>query len=208
MKIKPVAKGGGVRVELGPQEAQLPSTAPETTTPVTPVFQLKQILVPVDFTEGMVKALAYAVPFAKQFDATLTLLHVVEPTFVPAAEMGALEDLDTSVEARKELEKLHAQLTDQVQCRILMRHGRAETEIINVARELTSDLIILSTHGRTGMERLLLGSTAEKVVRRAGCPIFIVRPHERDFITNDPSDWKEAGTNGESEYEETMKASL
>lgn len=208
MKIKPVSKRGGVRVELGPREAQLPDTGRDVMTPVLPVFKLKQILVPVDFSECTEKALGYAVPFAKQFGATLTLLHVIEPTFMPATEMGVIVDVDTSDEAKQELEKLHAQIEGQVRCQIMMRNGMAESEILKVARELACDLIILSTHGRTGMERLLLGSTVEKVMRRAGCPIFIVRPHEHDFIDGDATEWREAEEYGESKYEEEMKASL
>lgn len=200
MKVKRTDKRGGVRVELGPEESQVPS-ARGTTTPVIPVFKLEQILVPVDFTDCTEKALAYAVPFARQFNATLTLLHVIEPAFVPATEMGALLDVDTSADAKRELDKLRDRIAGQVRCQIKMRKGIAESEIINAAKELPSDLIILSTHGRTGLQRLLLGSTVEKVVRRAGCPIFIVRPHEHDFIAD------EADANVESKYEE-VKASM
>jgi len=170
-----------------------------------PVFKLKHILVPVDFTECMEKALAYAVPFARQFGATLTLLHVVEPTFMPAPEMGAVMNVDTRYDGAEELEKLRVRLVDQVRCEAMVRNGIPETEIINVARELATDLIILSTHGRSGIERLLLGSTVEKVVRRAGCPIFIVRPHEHDFIASGSSERQGEET---AKYEEEMKASM
>jgi universal stress protein A len=204
MKIKPVQNRGGVLVELGPRETQLP--APTTTgTSELPVFKLKEILVPVDFTECTEKALAYAVPFARQFGATVTLLHVVEPAFVPASEMV---DVDLSHESQRALERLRTRVASQVRCQTMIRRGGAEQEIIAVAKELACDLIILSTHGRSGLDRLLLGSTAERVVRRAGCPIFIVRPHEHDFIANDPTDWQEDAESLETEMEAEMRAGI
>lgn len=207
MKIKPVQNRGGVLVELGPQEAQLP--APTTTgTSGMLVFKLKEMLVPVDFTECTEKALAYAVPFARQFGATIILLHVIEPAFVPASEMGLVVEVDTSHETRRELERLRTRVASQVRCQTLVRRGSAEQEIIAVAKELACDLIILSTHGRSGLDRLLMGSTAERVVRRAGCPIFIVRPHEHDFIANDPTDWQEDAESLETEIEAEMRAGI
>jgi universal stress protein A len=208
MKIKPVVKSGGVRVEPGPQEAQLPPTTAATTTPVIPGFKLKEILVPVDFTKCTEKALSYAVPFARQFGATVTLLHVVEPTFMPAVEMGVVVEVDSKEDVQRELEKLRTRFAGEVSCQIMMRRGIAESEIVNAARELASDLIILSTHGRSGLDRLLLGSTAERVVRRAGCPIFIVRPHEHDFISGNPTAWEEGDGELETEIEAEMRAGV
>jgi universal stress protein A len=208
MKIKPVQNRGGVRVELGPEEAQLPAASHETKPPGPSVFKLKEILVPVDFTACSLKALAYAVPIAKQLGATLTLLHVVEPTYMAAADMGVVVDVETEDDVRKEMEKLRRRFADQVRCQPIIRNGSAESEIINVAKELASDLIILSTHGRTGLERLLLGSTVEKVVRRAGCPILIVRPHEHDFVASDASAWEFDDEDEEEELESVMKAGM
>jgi hypothetical protein len=88
----------------------------------------------------------------------------------------------------------------------MMRQGGAEYEIVNAAKELDCDLIILGTHGRTGVDRLLLGSTAEKVVRKAGCPIFVVRPHEHDFIADEPEATEPSYL--ETEIEAEMRASL
>src|SRR5690606_34417041 len=107
---------------------------------------------------------------------------VKEPTYMPASESGVLVELEARSDAQKKLAQLEDQLGAQVNCRTLVKDGSAELEILKVADEVACDLIILSTHGRTGVERLLLGSTAEKVVRRAGCPILVVRPHEHGFI--------------------------
>lgn len=208
MKIKPAEKTGGVIVELGPTEAQLPTSSDEEKNPALPSFQLKQILVPVDFSECTEKALFYAVPFARQFDATLTLLHVVEPPYLPASEMGVLVDVETQDDSRKELEALRTRLAATVRCHTMIRKGSAQVEIIDAARELGSDLIILGSHGRTGVERLLMGSTVEKVVRHAGCPILIVRPHEHDFITDDATAAPAESKSPEAECDLAMKASL
>lgn len=195
-------------MKLGPRETQLPAGAGATTTPVMPVFKLKEILVPVDFTEGTEKALSYAVPFAQQSNATLTLLHVMETPYLAVAEMGVIVDYDNQAEIAKELETLRARFAGKVRCQTLMRKGVVESEIINVAKELGSDLIILSTHGRTGLDRLLMGSTVEKVVRRAGCPILVVRPHEHDFIASDSTEWPGSEASLESGMEAEMRAGV
>ncbi len=209
MKIKPVENMGGVIVELGPKETQLPSVADDQeASGRLPDFALKQILVPVDFSECTEKAVAYAVPFARQFGATLTLLHVMEPPYLPASEMGVVVEVESAEEARKQLAALQARLAGSVRCQTLTRKGSAEHEILEAAKELHSDLMILGTHGRTGVERLLMGSTVERVVRRAGCPILIVRPHEHDFITGGPTDWEADSRSPDDEVEAVMRASL
>jgi universal stress protein A len=68
----------------------------------------------------------------------------------------------------------------------LLRVGRPETEILNTAREIDCDLIILSTHGRTGLAHVFMGSTAEQIVRRAGCPVLVVREREHEFLRDCP----------------------
>jgi len=177
-----------MKISTAPQTEPAPKAPLSATTrtkrslAAEPVFKLKEILVPVDFTECTDKALAYAVPFAEQFGARITLLHVVEPAYLPATEVGMMMNLEDPHDAAHELQKLASQIKGPVPIRTEVRKGNAETEIVDVAREMACDLIILSTHGRTGVERLLMGSTVEKVTRRAGCPIFIVRPHERDFV--------------------------
>src|ERR1051326_4414546 len=84
MNIKPAKNPGGVVVEPRPEEAQLPMPGSDAL----PVFNLRKILVPIDFSECSRKALCYAIPLAKQFDATLILLKVVDPYFPPADTMG------------------------------------------------------------------------------------------------------------------------
>ena len=170
-------------------------------------FALKEILVPVDFTECTDKALSYAIPFARQFGATLTLLHVVEPIYGASSE-AVLLDVPSDEDGERGLAELQARLTGRAECRTILRKGNAAKEIIDVASKWNCDLIILSTHGRTGLDRLMSGSTAEKVVRRAGCPILVVRPHEHDFVPDRLEVREHSGTLPESRVEAEMIAGM
>ena len=180
MKVKPAKKPGKVMVELGPTDQTW------LAKPGGSVFQLKQILVPVDFSECSRKALRYAVPMARQFDAGLSLVYVVQlayafgefgPTDYPAMEV------DMKAEAERQLGELAAQeIGTSVPFTTRVRVGRPATEIVEAARQLESDLIIIATHGHTGLRHVLLGSVAENVVRHAPCPVLTVRQHEREFV--------------------------
>jgi len=174
-------------MELGPKDAQLLPRPFGERPSILPAFNLKEILVPVDFSECTKAALRYAASFAKQFDAGLTLLHVAVP-YAPGFEVGATPYVETVEDADKELKRLRDRLAKTVQCQSVVRQGNVEDEIIAVAKEQDSDLIILATHGRTGLARLLMGSTVERVVRHAGCPLLIVRPNEHEFVTSEESD--------------------
>ena len=178
MKIKPTA--AGVVVELEHREAQIPSPEPKPAT--LPLFKLRKILVPVDFTHSAGKALQYAVPFAKQFGAELLLLHVIEP-YVPPSEMAPYLGGETTEDAEHYLEILRKGISPDVAVTTLVRRGIAEHEILGAIHQLRIDLVILATHGRRGLERMLMGSTTEKVIRQAGCPVLIVREHEHEFVT-------------------------
>jgi nucleotide-binding universal stress UspA family protein len=190
MKIRPADKSKrGVLVELGPGETRLHD---ESTTPEfdpLALFKINRILVPVDFSGCSRKAVQYALPFAKAFDATITLLHVVEP-FVPVPEMAGVDVAMITRQLREDGERQLASLRQEVGesavVETVLRVGRAETEILHAASELGSDLIILSTHGRTGLAHVFMGSTAEHIVRRAACPVLVVRENEHEFIRANP----------------------
>lgn len=185
MKIKPNRKPGGVVVELGPREKQLPAAPAAEDLGPLPVFRLKRILVPVDFSGCSRKALRYALPFAEEFEASIILLHVVSP-FLPPAELAMVDVSEIELKMRetgaRELDKLRATVAREVPVETALRVGRPDTEIVRAARELEADVIVLSTHGRTGLAHVLMGSTAEQVVRHAGCPVFVVREHEHEFV--------------------------
>ena len=102
MKFKPIRKNSGVVLELGPLESRLPADPREQVATPRPVFQLKKILVPVDFSDCSKKALQYALPFARQFEAELALVHVVQayvavPEMVPEVAAGGLNGIKTPV---------------------------------------------------------------------------------------------------------------
>ncbi len=84
--------------------------------------------------------------------------------------------------AKSELQTLRRTVDEEVPSEAVLRVGNPHVEIIEAAEELGIDLIILSTHGRTGLAHVFLGSTAERVVRHAGCPVLIVREHEHEFV--------------------------
>lgn len=151
----------------------------EAAQALHPNFQ--RILVAVDFSEESRSALACAAEMASKFGASLTLVHVVEPHFGPPDTdvpllTGEQSDAEEFAEAKLELSGLAEQMLGQ--CRVVetvVRGGLAFFEITEAAKALGADLIVVGTHGYTGLKRALLGSTAEKVVRHAPCPVLVAR---------------------------------
>lgn len=187
MKIRPSPKRGRVVVELAPLEEHLLQEKPSASSPGSAEFRLRRILVPLDFSECSLKALDYAIPFARHFQGILILLHVV-PVGYALGEFGALDFTLLEEEMRTSAENHLAALTreriqSQVPCETLVRLGRPAFEIVEIARQNQIDLILLSTHGHTGLKHVFLGSVAENVVRYAPCPVLTVREHEHEFVT-------------------------
>lgn len=158
------------------------------TTTENDRFDLKRILVPIDFSENSMKALRYAAAFARQFDAKVSLLHVVVPVPVaadygygpvipPYQEEMAIRRIEDQLAALGRKEVGAERLSE-----VAVRCGSAFDEIGRAAKELAVDLIVLSTHGYTGLKHILLGSTAERVVRHAPCPVLVVREQEPEFV--------------------------
>ncbi len=185
MRVKPAAKPGEATVELAPTDDQLVERSAHSPKAIRGPLKISKILVPVDFSECSLHALDYALAFAEQFEARLVLLHVVEPAASADSYLSVapvLEDTNQNiVEAgRERLETLcRRRLGNKVPFEMLVRMGRAHSEIPDTASAMGVDLIILATHGRTGLQHVLLGSTAEKVVRHAACPVLTVRGEER-----------------------------
>jgi len=191
MNIKPTKSTGGVVVKLGAKESQLPGQTRSKETAPLPAFKLKKILVPVDFSQCSQKALQYAIPFARQFGAALTLFNVV-PGYLPVPEMGVVDVslMETQMHqaAERELAALKQRhVASGIATECVVRLGNPYHEIVVAAKEMNMDLIILSTHGRTGLKYVFMGSTAEHVVRYAPCPVLVVREHEHEFVSTKPS---------------------
>jgi nucleotide-binding universal stress UspA family protein len=153
-------------------------------------MKLKTLLVPTDFSKGSGQALDYAQELATHFQSALVLLHVVEPippfpVDLPADSRSGLKDLhlDFLTQAEESMAQLAAQVSRRIDTPVLHRTkvGRAYQEIVDAARDEKADLIVIATHGRTGLGRFLMGSTAEMVVRHASCPVFLVRVKENDL---------------------------
>ncbi len=151
------------------------------------MIHFKNILVPTDFSEAANEALDYALSLAKIFQSKLYLLHVYEPmVFYTDSPMGMPDvmELEQSIRTSSEqsLRHIHEKLIKMragefgdIQVETLLLQGKPFVEIIKTAREKNADLIILSTHGRSGLEHILLGSVAEKVVRKSPCPVLTIR---------------------------------
>lgn len=141
----------------------------------------KKIVCPVDLSEISMAALKVASDVASQCGATLVIVNVVEPIVAPSdftfgpLTTGELEDrlVERSAQALKELSATLKLPEGAVESRV--EHGRASAEIIRVAQEEGADLIVIGTHGYTGVAHVLLGSTAERVIRKAPCPVLTIR---------------------------------
>ena len=148
--------------------------------------QLKRILVPVDFSSSSNQALRYAVRLAQHFGSEITLLHIVQRTFIaPYPEVPPyLDHIEADFEnAERALQTLAAtQPLKSSAIQTVVRTGLAAHEIVEAARDLDSDLIVIATHGYTSWKHLCIGSTAERVVRTAPCPVFAVREKQHELL--------------------------
>ena len=132
------------------------------------------ILHATDFSEHSAYAFRLACALARDYGARLVVMHAVATQAIPYGEgilLPAQEELGT---ARQRLEQLQVPHAD-VRAERRLEQGDAVAEILRVAAETGADLIVLGTHGRTGLGRLLMGSIAEQVVRKADCPVLTVR---------------------------------
>ena len=148
-------------------------------------FKIGAILVPVDFSECGQTAVRYALGMASQFQATVTLVHVVEQIIYPGDWMyPPLAMSDFASEKRGEVQQKMESLVHEPRAKVnyVVRVGRAWQEVTELAKEIQADLLVIATHGYTGLKHVLLGSVAEKIVRHAPCPVLTVRPEERDFL--------------------------
>ena len=161
----------------------LPDITNESWLRPHPRFQIKKILAPVDFSEPSEKALQYALSIAQEFGSEIILVHVVQPYPVlpelPASTDELTEALLSDANAR--LNELKERIKD-VPCTVRAPLGSTANRILEIAQDEGVDLIVLGTHGRTGIAHTFLGSVAERVVRLAPCPTLVVRAHERDFV--------------------------
>jgi nucleotide-binding universal stress UspA family protein len=152
------------------------------------MIHLHRILVPTDFSESARHALTYGLSFAREYKAELLLLHVVEVVPVgyasdlfPAPMAAVFQEV--SAYARAELSKLAALARDRgTAVRELVMQGKPSAEIVRAARDEAVDMIVLGTHGKGVLDKALFGSTTERVVRNAPCPVLTCRLKEHEFV--------------------------
>lgn len=151
------------------------------------MIALKQILIPTDFSDASTIAVRYGKAFAESFDARLHLLHVQEEPVVTAiAEgfylpSGAFAEMKNAALAKLDEIVTQAEM-GALKPHVILRKGSPFVEIIRCARELNIDLIVMGTHGRGPIAHMLMGSVAERVVRKAPCPVLTVRNPEHEFV--------------------------
>ncbi len=148
----------------------------------------KRIIVPVDLSDCSRIALEYAVATARAHSSKLTILHVYEGSFVEPYVKAANSEEEAD-EIMKEIERVNETKYDEflktvdlsgVEYEKLLKKGIPETDIVEIAMEQQANLIVMGTHGRSGIKHILIGSTAEEVVRAVHCDIIIVKPDKFD----------------------------
>jgi universal stress protein A len=140
----------------------------------------QRFLVPIDFSEDANQAVKYAIDLASKLGARMTLLHVIQLLPFGSGDMGVtvpytyFQDLEADITSRMQayLERVTAA---GLEGEIAVVRGVPFQEILETAKMQQVDLIIMGTHGRTGLQHVLMGSVAEKVVRLAPCPVLVVR---------------------------------
>jgi nucleotide-binding universal stress UspA family protein len=153
------------------------------------MIDLHRILVPTDFSKYSQTALTYAAAFAEKFEAELYLLHVVQnlalviPDIIPVEPslLPSLDQMSAAVDVAFD-RLIHENRLQDRKVQRALREGTPFYEIICFARETDIDLIVMGTHGHSGLAHVLLGSVTEKVVRKAPCPVLTVRHPEHEFV--------------------------
>ncbi|HNQ46178.1 MAG TPA: universal stress protein [Syntrophorhabdus sp.] len=146
----------------------------------------KKILCPVDFSEFTDEILSYAEIIAKRFDSELHLIHVIPnlsyftpyESFLTPENLVAIER-NIEGEVGKDFDKITKKL--DFPFKRIIKTGVTSVEIIDYIKQQGIDLVVMGTHGRSGIEHILIGSVAEKVVRKSPCPVLTVRPKSKTF---------------------------
>jgi nucleotide-binding universal stress UspA family protein len=153
------------------------------------MIELRRILLPTDFSDTADVALKYSRTLADVFNASLTLLHVIMDPFVHGwTGEGYVPDLPAFREelAIQSQDRLNKVLTDaerqRFHAQFVVKFGEPFVEIVRYAKSEEIDLIVMGTHGRGAVAHMLMGSVAEKVVRKAPCPVLTVRHPQHEFV--------------------------
>ncbi|OGU64659.1 MAG: hypothetical protein A2499_01805 [Stygiobacter sp. RIFOXYC12_FULL_38_8] len=144
------------------------------------MFSIKNILVPTDFSSLSQSALEYARDLADNMNAAIHILHVIDKSmpFVPGKQNLSETEIAAALEAdaRKQLSAFIAETENDTSIKVIgvIKHGIDFEEIVKYTKEIQAELIVIATHGRTGIMHSLLGSVAEKVIQHAKCPVLVI----------------------------------
>lgn len=152
------------------------------------MIKIERILFPTDFSANSKHALKYALSFATEHNAKLYILHVIQKLNIPvgmgvsAFPVSKIYD-NMEQEAKKKIQHLiPKRFLEKIQVENIIVRGTPFLEIIKAAKKYDIDMITIATHGRTGLAHAFLGSTTEKVVRKAPCPVLCVKHPEHEFV--------------------------
>jgi nucleotide-binding universal stress UspA family protein len=157
------------------------------------MIEIRRILCPIDFSDYARHALDHALAIARWYNSTITVMHVFSAAPVAAYAPGS-PGVQSIALTRADRDQLLVEMKRFVETECapgspiepMIREGHAATEILSEAAELHADLLVMGTHGRSGFERLLLGSITEKVLRKAGCPVLTVPRRHPDAVPATP----------------------
>ncbi len=150
------------------------------------MISLKKILCPIDHSDCSKEALKYAVSFAMKDEAKLYLLHIIDiRSFSEGLDAMSkqIPDEETLEQLRtKLLDCIPEEIRDDMEVEAIVTQGIPFAEVISTAKEKEIDMIVIGSHGRTGISHMMLGSVSEKVVRKAPCPVLTVRQTDHEFV--------------------------
>jgi nucleotide-binding universal stress UspA family protein len=150
------------------------------------MISLKKILCPIDHSDCSKEALKYAVSFAMKDEAKLYLMHIIDirsfNDSVVAMSQQVPDEETLELLRIKLLDCIPEEIRDDMNVEAFVVQGIPFAEIISTAREKDIDMIVIGSHGRTGLKHMMLGSVSEKVVRKAPCPVLTVRQTDHEFV--------------------------
>jgi len=149
------------------------------------MITLQKILVPTDFSDHSEKAIRYGVELATKFHGELHLVHAIDPmpsTYVEGGFFPFESTAELEASIAEKLDELEVESDAELTTIRKVCVGSPFVEITRYAKENAIDLIVMGTHGRGAIAHMLLGSVAERVVRKAPCPVLVVRDEEHDFV--------------------------
>jgi len=163
------------------------ATAIPAITPGGTMVAFKEIIVPTDFSEYSLRGLDYAIEIADKFSSHLKIVHVIEPLFQAADVSWTTVDFEGLNRSHREAAEnnlrqiVEERIPKGIRSDSIISTGKPFVEIVKLARADNADLIVMATHGRGAISHILLGSTTEKVVRKAPCPVLTVKHPKQIF---------------------------